>query len=131
MKRILSWFTIVLGVMAVVFSVGLLASDAITGIPHGIPTGVISAAPLFLIGVTFLVVQIIMRPRWKDLLKNFLLAAAFILWSVVQLMGQSVLSKKLGDVVIALYVIDLAWVILASVNSAGTIRSGPARADSD
>lgn len=83
----------------------------------------ISAVPLLLIGVSFLVAQLILRPRWTDLLKNILLAATFILWSVVQLMEQNSLSKKLGDVVIALYVVDLAWVILASVDPSGTLHS--------
>jgi hypothetical protein len=130
MSKILSWLTKVLAVMAVVFSVRLLVGDTKVGIPIGLPPGVISAAPLFLIGVTFLVAQIFMRPRWTELLKNVLLAAAFILWSVVQLMEQNALSKKLGDVVIALYVLDLAWVILASGAPAGTVRSSPTRSAS-
>jgi hypothetical protein len=58
------------------------------------------------------------RPPWADLLKNILLASAFILWGIVQLMAQNALSKRLGNVVIALYVLDLAWVILVGLNPA-------------
>jgi hypothetical protein len=104
---------------------GLLTSDTKLAIPLGFSAQVISAAPLLLIGVSLLIVQTMLRPRWTELLKNILLAAAFILWGVVQLMQESALSKRLGDIVIALYVLDLAWMILASVNPAGTIRSSP------
>ena len=122
-NKILSGLTISLVIMAMIFSGELLLSDTKWGVPEGVPMAYISAVPLLLIGVSFLVAQLILRPRWTDLLKNILLAATFILWSVVQLMEQNSLSKKLGDVVIALYVVDLAWVILASVDPSGTLHS--------
>lgn len=50
--------------------------------------------------------------------------------NVVQLMEQSTLSKTLGDIVIALYVLDLAWVILAGMNSRGENRRSSVRSDS-
>jgi hypothetical protein len=90
--------------------------------PRVLSAHVISAAPLLLIGLSFLTVQPVLRPRRTILLKNALLAAAFILWGIVQLMEQNALSERLGSVVIVLYVLDLAWVILASVNSSGVIR---------
>jgi hypothetical protein len=100
--------------MAVACSIGLL-----TGIPLGFSAPMISAAPLLLIGVSFLVVQTMRRPRWTELLKNILLAAAFLLWGIVQLMEQNALSKRLGNVVIALYVLDLAWGIIMGMNRTG------------
>jgi hypothetical protein len=109
--------------------VGLLTSDTQMRIPLGFSAPVISAASLLLTGVSFLIVQAILRPRWTELLKNVLLAAAFILWGVVQAMGQNALSKKLGDVVIALYVLDLGWVVLASVSPGGTTRSSSLTSD--
>jgi drug/metabolite transporter (DMT)-like permease len=122
MNKILRWLTMVLVAIAVACSIALLTSNAPIDIPLGFSAPVISAAPLLLIGVSFLVVQMMLRPRWTELLKNILLAAAFIL-CVVQLMEQNALSKRLGNVVIALYVLDLAWVILSSVNPTGTNRS--------
>jgi hypothetical protein len=107
-----------LAVMALACAFGLLASDTNVGTALGLSTALISAAPLLLIGVSFLVAQTLTQQRWMDILKNILLAAAFILWSIVQLMEQNALSKRLGDVVIALYVLDLAWVILVGVNRA-------------
>jgi hypothetical protein len=116
MTRTLRCVATALAVMALLGSIALLASDAPLGMKFSAPA--ISAAPLLLIGVSFLIAQPILRPRRTELLKNVLLAAAFILWGIVQLMAQNRLSRSLGDVVIALYVLDLAWVTLASVKPA-------------
>jgi hypothetical protein len=119
MNRILRWLTMGLVVLALAACVGLLASDSRAVNALGLSASAISAAPLLLVGMSFLIVQTMIRPRLLELLRNMLLVAAFILWGVVQLMAQSVLSKRLGNVVIALYVMDLAWVILARVNPTG------------
>ena len=47
-----------------------------------------------------------------------LIVAAFLLWGVVQLIEHNSLSKSLGDVVIALYVVELAWTVLARLHAA-------------
>jgi len=93
---------------------GLLIGDAKMWTPPGLPPGVISAAPLLLVGTSFLFLQPIIRPRLMELLKNVLLAATFLLWGAIQFMPLNTMSKRLGNVVIALYVLDLAWVILGS-----------------
>jgi len=73
----------------------------------------------FAVGLSFAIAQPIVRPRRLELLKNLLLAATFLLWGAVQLMPQNLVSKKLGDVVIALYVTDLAWTVMAGLNCRG------------
>jgi len=105
-----------LSVMALFCSIFLLVSDARTRM--GLSASAISDAPLLSVGFAFLIVQPMLRPRWTELLKNVLLAAAFILWGAVQLMQRNSPSKSLGDVVIVLYVLDLAWVILVSTRAA-------------
>lgn len=117
MNSFLRWLTVVLVVLALAASVGLLVNDARLGVPLGLSAAAISAAPLLLVGISFLIFQPMIRPRWTELLKNLLLAATFILWGVVQLMPQTALSQRLGDLVIVLYVLDLAWVILAGLAS--------------
>jgi hypothetical protein len=119
MNKILRWLAIALVGLAVASSIALLVRDASTGVARGLSAAVISAVPLLAVGLSFLVVQAMVRPRWTELLKNLLLAATFLLWGVVQLMTQSVLSKRLGDVVVALYVADLAWTVLAGVRVTG------------
>ncbi len=71
----------------------------------------LSALPLLLAGSSYIVLQGILRPRRLELLKRLMLGTAFLLWGVVQLMPVSDLAVELGNVVIALYVVDLGLII--------------------
>jgi hypothetical protein len=130
MNKVLRWLAMVIAGAAAVCSIGSLAESTTMRIHLGISAPLIPAVPLLLTGVSFLLVQVVLRPRWPELMKNLLLAAAFILWGIVQLMEQNNVSRKLGDVVVALYVLDLAWVILTSANPVKTIRSSSLKSDS-
>jgi hypothetical protein len=100
LNTILRWISYGLAVLALAASLGLLIGDVGIGV-----------------GTSFLFVQPILRPRLVELLKNLLLAATFLLWGIVQFMPQNTMSIRLGNVVIALYVLDLAWVTLGTVIS--------------
>jgi hypothetical protein len=113
-NKALRWSSYGLAVLALAASIFLLTGDAKPGILSTLPAAAISAAPLLLVGTSFLIMQPIIRPRLMELLKNALLAATFLLWGTIQLMPRNVTSIRLGNVVIALYVLDLAWVILGS-----------------
>jgi hypothetical protein len=115
MNKVLVSLAMGLVILAVFSSIVLLASDSNIGGSLGRWTAVVSAVPLLAVGSSFLIFQLIARPRRVKLLKNVLLAATFLLWGAVQLMSQHPLAKKLGDLVIALYVAELAWTILAGV----------------
>ena len=104
-------------ILAALFSVVLLAGDVNIGTVPARWADLISALPLLAVGLSFVVMQWIIRPQRTELFRNLLLAATFILWGAVQLMTKNVLAKKLGDLVIALYVVDLAWPIVAKLNS--------------
>jgi hypothetical protein len=110
----LRWISYGMAVLALAASIALLTGDAKLGILSRLPAAAISSAPLLLVGTAFLILQPILRPRFMELLKNALLAATFLLWGAIQLMPQNTMSIRLGNVVIALYVLDLAWVILGS-----------------
>ena len=71
----------------------------------------LSALPLLLAGSSYVVLQAILRPRPLELLKRLMLGTAFLLWGAVQLMPASKLATELGNVVIALYVVDLGLII--------------------
>jgi len=70
--------------------------------------GPVSALPLLLVGLAYLVLQLRLRPRPLELLKRVMLASAFILWGLDQLLPVGPLATTLGDIVIVLYIIDLA-----------------------
>ena len=114
LNTILRWISYVLAVLALAAGIGLLIGDAKIWTPPGLSAAVISAAPLLLVGASFLTLQPIIRPRLGEFLKNALLAATFLLWGAIQLMPRNATSMRLGNVVIALYVLDLAWVVLGT-----------------
>src|ERR1700733_627445 len=114
MNKVLIWLAMGLVVVAGVSGVALLACDA--GLVVGLPMALVSATPLLAVGVAFLLIQPAIRPRLPEALKNGLLAATFLLWGFVQLMTRSDLSRRLSDLVIALFVMDLAWTIFDRVN---------------
>jgi hypothetical protein len=114
LNNILRWISYVLAVLALAAGIGLLIGDAKIWTPPGLSAAVISAAPLLLVGASFLILQPIIRPPLGEFLKNALLAATFLLWGAIQLMPRNATSMRLGNVVIALYVLDLAWVVLGT-----------------
>jgi hypothetical protein len=71
----------------------------------------LSAMPLILAGGSYIALQGLLRPPPTELVKRLLLGSAFLLWGIVQLMPPSVLATDLGDLVIALYVLDLGMII--------------------
>jgi hypothetical protein len=96
-------------------SVGLIFGDMGLATSSRISASALSAAPLLLAGISFLAAQPLMRPKPTELLKNAILASAFLLWGAIQFMPQNILSRRLGNLVITLYVVDLAWVTLGYV----------------
>jgi hypothetical protein len=120
-----------LTVAAVLASAALLFSDAV---PHLITLiyllivqiprawawlghAPLSALPLLLAGASYVLLQALLRPAPLELFRRLMLGGAFLLWGVVQLMPPSALATDLGDVVIALYVFDLALMIQAELQS--------------
>jgi hypothetical protein len=73
--------------------------------------GYLSSLPLALAGIGYALLQIQLKPPVRTLLKRMLLAAAFVLWAVDQLLPNGRIAVFIGDVVIAAYVADLFWMI--------------------
>ncbi len=71
----------------------------------------LSSLPLALAGIGYALLQIQLKPPVRTLLKRLLLAAAFVLWAIDQLLPDGRLAIVIGDVVIAAYVADLFWMI--------------------
>ena len=106
-------FIVIIGlliIVALLAGAGLLLSDLLPSFVV-IPDVPISAAPLLLIGVASLGFQALTRPRLLDLCQALLVSFAFILWGIDQMLPHGWQATTLGDVVIVLYVIDLAWIM--------------------
>jgi len=71
----------------------------------------LSALPLALVGIGYAALQISFEPDWPTLFKRLLLAAAFVLWAVDQLLPPGRLGTLVGDMVVSAYVLDLFWMI--------------------
>jgi hypothetical protein len=61
----------------------LLLSDVF---PTPLPHAPVSAAPLLLIGATYLGFQALIRPKLLDLFKALIVSTAFLLWGIDQLL---------------------------------------------
>jgi hypothetical protein len=71
----------------------------------------LSSLPLALAGIAFAVLQLQLKPIRAVLWRRLLLAAAFILWAIDQVMPPGRLATCLGDVVISAYCLDLYWMM--------------------
>jgi hypothetical protein len=125
LEELSRWVARGLAVLAVLSSFALLcvgATPLLTSLPNDLATAALhgwilvknlplSALPLLLAGSSYVVLQTILRPPPLELLKRLMLGIAFLLWGVVQLMTASDLATELGNVVIALYVVDLGLII--------------------
>ena len=103
---LLIWATLIAALFAGII---LLLSDVFPNLLLHAP---VSAAPLLLIGATYLAFQVLMRPNPLDLFKALIVSSAFLLWGIDQLLPPGWFATTLGDVVIVLYVIDLGWMIV-------------------
>ena len=66
---------------------------------------------LALAGFGYAIFQFYVRPPREILLKRLVLATAFVLWAVEQLVPPGRLTLLLDDTVIAAFILDLFWVI--------------------
>jgi hypothetical protein len=77
----------------------------------------LSSFPLALAGLGYTLLQVYLKPPRLLFLKRLVLAAAFLLWALVQLLSPGRLAVFLGDAVIAAYVLDLFWIMQAQGQS--------------
>jgi hypothetical protein len=119
------WLTRTLAIGAVLSCVALLAVGATPLLTvweswvaqagkHGwslLKAAPLAAFPLLLAGSSYVLLQAIVRPRPLELLKRLMLGSAFLLWGITELMPSGPLATELGNLVIALYVVDLGLMI--------------------
>jgi hypothetical protein len=106
-QRSLGYVVSVFTVLAVAAGFLLLLSAVLPNL-DGIYSRAISAAPLLLIGLASVALQIAIPLRPRALARHLAVAIAFLLWGIDELLPPNVLAQTIGHVVIFLYVIDLA-----------------------
>jgi len=82
----------------------------------------LSALLLLLAGSAYVLLQAVLRPQPFELVKRLMMGMAFLLWGIVQLMPVGNLSAELGNVVIALYVVDLGLIIWTDLERRKPLR---------
>ena len=90
----------------------LLFTDLPWPVLHHLAHAPVSAVPLLFIGLASLGFQFVVRPKRLGLLKALIVSAAFLFWGIDQLLPTGRIATTLGDVVIALFVLDLGWMML-------------------
>jgi hypothetical protein len=73
----------------------------------------LGAFPLAMIAIAWLAHHAAQGGSLRDWLKAALLAAAFLFWSANQYLGNTHASTVCNDIAIALFVLDLLWIIAA------------------
>lgn len=103
----------------VLFGVLTLASVAVLLVWDVAPSlfppqahNLLGALPLVLIAVAYLVYQSIRRPGPAELFKAVLLATAFLFWAANQYWPDSPRATLYNDVAIALFVLDVFFVLI-------------------
>ena len=117
LNSIFRWSSFGLAILALAASVALLIGDTRMQASTDSWKSMASASPLLLGGLAFLLVQSLAQPGGIELIKNLILAGRSYFGGAIQLMPPTPIAKYLGNVVIVLYVVDLAWGTLVVVNS--------------
>jgi hypothetical protein len=107
------WTGRVLALLAITGGVALVGLDLATGFTSRGEHRIVSAAPLALIAVANLVYHAVRRPPPIEMLKAGLLSAAFIFWSLYQLLPTLAVAPIFNDLAIALFVLDITLIVAA------------------
>ena len=101
-----------LGGLTLLSVVVLLVWDTSPGLFPTRAHDLLGALPLALIAIAYLAYQSIRRPGLAELCKAFLLAIAFLFWAANQYWPDSPRSTLYNDIAIALFVLDVFFVII-------------------
>ena len=107
--------TALLLALALVSSVVLLGLDTSQDFRESDARRVVSALPLIAIALACLAFHATWTPQPLDLLKRVLLSAAFLFWAANQLFPTAGWAAVANDIAIALFVLDLALILLSDL----------------
>lgn len=107
----LSGLAIALAVAALGTGLGLLILDVFGNFTNHRLHGAASALPLILVGLSWLSLQPGVGVNLIQFLKRLIAAVAFVLWGIDQMLPPGRLASTIGDVVIALFVLDMVLIV--------------------
>ena len=103
---------VLLGVLTLSSVAVLLVWDVAPSLFPPRAHNLLGALPLALIAIAYLVYQSIRRPGLAELFKALLLALAFFFWAANQCWPDSPRATLYNDVAIALFVLDVFFVLI-------------------
>jgi hypothetical protein len=101
-----------LGGLALTSVAALLLWDASPALFPARAHNFLGALPLVLIAIAYLVYQFVRRPAPAELFKVSLLAIAFLFWAANQYWPASPYATLYNDIAIALFVLDIFFVMV-------------------
>ena len=101
-----------LGVPALVSAAILLVWDAYPQLLPADARDLLGALPLVFIALAYLAYEFIRRPGKAELFKATLLALAFLFWAANQFWSESKWAPLMNDLAIALFVLDVFFVMV-------------------
>ena len=109
--RVVRFLAVVCVGGALLSSLLLLVQDVEPVLTGSVTHAWLAAGALLLAGIACLGLASAISADTKDLFMRLSLGAAFILWGIQQLLPEGNLSVMLGDIVIVLFIVDLAAII--------------------
>jgi len=103
---------VILGGLTLASVILLLIWDAFPAFFPKDAHNMLGALPLALIALAYLVYQTVRRPGKAEMFKAVLLAIAFLLWGGNQLWPDASYATLLNDLAIALFVLDVFFVLI-------------------
>ena len=98
------------GLIAASVAAGLFAI-AVRAAWGGLPARILEGGALFLAAAAYLAHACAHHDGWRELLTKSILVSAFALWGLIQLLPGLPGSAVINDVVIVLFVVDLAIIV--------------------
>jgi hypothetical protein len=97
--------------LAVLAGVTALLLPAVQGQLPDAWRNTLAAMALIFIGTAFIMLQALVRPRPLQFVQRLMVVTAFVLWGVAMLLPAGPLTTGMNDLVVVLFVVDLAIVI--------------------
>jgi hypothetical protein len=112
MTRLFRSLSVVLLISALAAVAVLLISDALNHLQLTVVHRHAGGLSLMLIGSSYIGLQVSLRRRWNEMLKDIMLGTAFLLWGSEQFLPASPWVTAMDTIVVLIFVVDLGLAIV-------------------